>query len=143
MNDPLIALRDTLRAFTREREWDRYHTPKNLAMALIVEAAELAEHFQWLTPEESQSLRDGGKREQISDELADVLIYLVELADTLDIDLAAAARDKIEKNALKYPVEKARGNAKKYDELWPKGIPRDNHRPRTNEEASSAGPSQG
>ena len=115
--DPLIELRDTLRAFTREREWDRYHSPKNLAMALIVEAAELAEHFQWLTAEESQSLRDGGKREEIGDELADVLIYLVELADTLDIDLAAAARAKIEKNARKYPVEKARGNAKKYDEL--------------------------
>ena len=117
MNDPLIALRDKLRAFTREREWDRYHTPKNLAMALIVEAAELAEHFQWLTPEESQSLGYGGKREQIRDELADVLIYLVELADALEVDLIAAARDKIEKNALKYPVEKARGNAKKYDEL--------------------------
>ena len=116
MNDPLIALRDTLRAFTREREWDRYHTPKNLAMALIVEAAELAEHFQWLTAEESQSPQDG-RREKIRDELADVLIYLVELADTLDVDLAAAARDKIGKNALKYPVEKARGNAKKYDEL--------------------------
>ena len=116
MNDPLIALRDKLRAFTREREWDRYHTPKNLAMALIVEAAELAEHFQWLTAEESQSPQDG-KREKIREELADVLIYLVELADTLDIDLAAAARDKIEKNALKYPVEKSRGNAKKYDEL--------------------------
>jgi len=114
--DPLIELRDTLRAFTREREWDRYHTPKNLAMALIVEAAELAEHFQWLTAEESQSPQDG-KREKIRDELADVLIYLVELADTLDVDLAAAARDKIAKNALKYPVEKARGNAKKYDEL--------------------------
>ncbi len=116
MKDPLIELRDTLRAFTREREWDRYHTPKNLAMALIVEAAELAEHFQWLTPEESQSPQDG-KREKIRDELADVLIYLVELADTLDIDLAAAACDKIGKNALKYPVDKARGNAKKYDEL--------------------------
>ena len=114
--DPLIELRDTLRAFTREREWDRYHTPKNLAMALIVEAAELAEHFQWLTAEESQSPQDG-KREKIRDELADVLIYLVELADTLDVDLAAAARDKIGKKALKYPVEKARGNAKKYDEL--------------------------
>jgi NTP pyrophosphatase (non-canonical NTP hydrolase) len=114
--DPLIELRDTLRAFTREREWDRYHTPKNLAMALIVEAAELAEHFQWLTAEESQSPQDG-RREKIRDELADVLIYLVELADTLDVDLAAAARDKIGKNALKYPVEKARGNAKKYDEL--------------------------
>ena len=116
MKDPLIELRDTLRAFTREREWGRYHTPKNLAMALIVEAAELAEHFQWLTAEESQSPQDG-KREKIREELADVLIYLVELADTLDIDLAAAARDKIEKNALKYPVEKSRGNAKKYDEL--------------------------
>ncbi|MBM3390399.1 MAG: nucleotide pyrophosphohydrolase [Betaproteobacteria bacterium] len=117
MNDPLIDLRDRLRAFAREREWDRYHTPKNLAMALIVEAAELAEHFQWLTAEESQSLRHGDKREDIRDELADVLIYLIELADTLDIDLAAAARDKIGKNALKYPVDKARGNAKKYDEL--------------------------
>lgn len=114
--DPLIELRDTLRAFTREREWDRYHTPKNLAMALIVEAAELAEHFQWLTAEESQSPQDG-KREKIRDELADVLIYLVELADTLDVDLVAAARDKIGKNALKYPVDKARGNARKYDEL--------------------------
>ena len=114
--DPLIELRDALRAFTREREWDRYHTPKNLAMALIVEAAELAEHFQWLTAEESQSPQDG-RREKIRDELADVLIYLVELADTLDVALAAAARDKIGKNALKYPVDKARGNAKKYDEL--------------------------
>ena len=74
MNDPLIALRDKLRAFTREREWDRYHTPKNLAMALIVEAAELAEHFQWLTAEESQSPQDG-KREKIRDELADGTIY--------------------------------------------------------------------
>ena len=115
-DDALIELRDALRAFTRELEWDRYHTPKNLAMALIVEAAELAEHFQWLTAEESQSPQDG-KREKIRDELADVLIYLVELADTLDVDLAAAARDKIAKNALKYPVDKARGNAKKYDEL--------------------------
>ena len=117
MTDPLIELRDRLRAFAREREWDRYHTPKNLAMALIVEAAELAEHFQWLTPEESQSLRDGDRREAVHDELADVLIYLVELADTLGVDLAAAARAKIAKNALKYPVEKARGNARKYDEL--------------------------
>lgn len=115
--DVLIELRDRLRTFAREREWDRYHTPKNLAMALIVEAAELAEHFQWLTAEESQSLQHGGKREEIRDELADVLIYLVELADTLGVDLAAAARDKIEKNALKYPLDKARGNAKKYDEL--------------------------
>ena len=117
MSDPLVELRDALRAFTRAREWDRYHTPKNLAMALIVEAAELAEHFQWLTAEESRSLGHGAKREKIRDELADVLIYLVELADTLEVDLVAAAREKIEKNALKYPVDKARGNALKYDEL--------------------------
>ena len=112
----LDDLKQRLRVFATARDWEQFHTPKNLAMALIVEAAELAEHFQWLTAEESQSLQDG-KREKIRDELADVLIYLVELADTLDVDLAAAARDKIAKNALKYPVEKARGNAKKYDEL--------------------------
>lgn len=117
MPNELVQLRDRLRDFTREREWHRYHTPKNLAMALIVEAAELAEHFQWLTAEESQSLQDGEKKDKIRDELADVLIYLVELADALDVDLAAAARAKIAKNALKYPVDKARGNAKKYDEL--------------------------
>jgi NTP pyrophosphatase (non-canonical NTP hydrolase) len=114
--DSLTALRDALRVFAREREWERYHTPKNLAMALIVEAAELVEHFQWLSAEESQSLRDG-KREQVREEVADVLIYLVELADALDIDLAAAARAKMARNAEKYPVEKARGNAAKYDEL--------------------------
>lgn len=114
--DPLIELRDRLRVFAREREWNRYHTPKNLAMALIVEAAELAEHFQWLTPE--QSLKPAPDRHgRIREEVADVLIYLVELADALNIDLAAAARDKIAQNAAKYPVEKARGNAKKYDEL--------------------------
>lgn len=117
MPNELVQLRDRLRDFTREREWHRYHTPKNLAMALIVEAAELAEHFQWLTAEESQSLQDGEKKDKIRDELADVLIYLVELADALDVDLAAAVRAKIAKNALKYPVDKARGNAKKYDEL--------------------------
>lgn len=114
--DALIALRDELRSFTRAREWDRYHSPKNLAMALIVEAAELAEHFQWLTPEQSCALPEE-KAGKVREEVADVLIYLVELADVLDIDLAAAAREKIARNAEKYPVEKARGNARKYDEL--------------------------
>jgi len=116
MNDPLIELRDRLREFTREREWHRYHTPKNLAMALIVEAAELAEQFQWLTPEESGALPPE-KHARVRDELADVLVYLIELADVLEVDLAAAARDKIARNAIKYPVEKARGNALKYDEF--------------------------
>lgn len=112
-DDALIELRDALRAFTREREWDRYHTPKNLAMALIVEAAELAEHFQWLTAEESQSPQDG-RREKIRDELADVLIYLVRLAAVLEVDLDEAVRSKLATNASKYPIHRARGNASKY-----------------------------
>lgn len=99
----LWSLRDALRAFCAERDWPRYHTPKNLAMALVVEAAELVEQFQWLTAEESQSL-SAERREAVGDEIADVLIYLTELADVLDIDLLAAARQKIAKNARKYPV---------------------------------------
>lgn len=112
----LLALRDTLRDFVAARDWRTYHTPKNLAMALIVEAAELAEHFQWATPEESSALTPE-KAAAVQEEVADVLIYLVELADVLGIDLIHAARDKIAKNALKYPVEKARGNATKWDKL--------------------------
>ncbi len=99
----LTSLRDALRDFSAVRDWRQYHTPKNLAMAMIVEAAELVEHFQWSTPEES--LRPApDKLAEIRDEVADTLIYLVELADALDIDLIAAARDKIVKNALKYPA---------------------------------------
>lgn len=99
----LLALRHTLREFAAARDWRDFHTPKNLAMALIVEAAELVEHFQWATPEESRSL-SAEKAAAVREEVADVLIYLVELADVLDIDLIVAARDKIAKNALKYPV---------------------------------------
>ena len=99
----LVMLRDTLREFAAARDWRGFHTPKNLSMALIVEAAELVEHFQWATPEESCKLSPE-KAAAVRDEVADVLIYLVEIADVLDIDLIAAARDKITKNALKYPV---------------------------------------
>jgi dCTP diphosphatase len=102
----LTDLRDTLRDFCAARDWHSYHTPKNLAMALIVEAAELVEHFQWATPGESQSLSPG-KVAEVRDEVADVLIYLVEIADVLGIDLLAAARDKIVKNAAKYPAPRA------------------------------------
>ncbi|MBI4985875.1 MAG: nucleotide pyrophosphohydrolase [Rhodocyclales bacterium] len=99
----LATLRDALRDFAAARAWQPFHTPKNLAMAMIVEAAELVEHFQWATPEES--LRPSPEKlAAIRDEVADTLIYLVELADALDIDLVAAARDKIVKNALKYPA---------------------------------------
>ncbi len=99
----LASLRDALRDFAVARDWRQFHTPKNLAMAMIVEAAELVEHFQWATPEESLN-PSPDKRAAIRDEVADTLIYLVELADALDIDLIAAARDKIAKNAVKYPA---------------------------------------
>lgn len=99
----LTTLRDALRAFCAARGWHRFHTPKNLVMALSVEAAELVEHFQWATPEESLTLA-ADKRAAVADEIADVLIYLTELADVLDIDPIAAAREKIVKNAAKYPA---------------------------------------
>ena len=99
----LLALRDALREFAAARNWRKYHTPKNLAMALIVEAAELVEHFQWATPEESHSLPPE-KMAAVRDEIADVLIYLIGIADALDIDPIAAARDKIGKNTVKYPA---------------------------------------
>ena len=98
----LATLRDALRAFCAARDWHRFHTPKNLVMALSVEAAELVEHFQWATPEESQNL-SAKQRAEVADEIADVLIYLTELADVLDIDPIDAARQKIAKNAVKYP----------------------------------------
>ena len=99
----LVQLRDALREFAELRQWRAYHSPKNLAMAMIVEAAELVEHFQWLTPEESMALSPE-KLGAVRDELADTLIYLVELADVLGIDPIAAARDKMQKNAIKYPA---------------------------------------
>ena len=109
-------LRDALRRFAAERDWDQFHFPKNLAIALSVEAAELLEHFQWLPDVESAAL-PAETRTKVREELADVLLYLVCLADKLEIDLAAAAFDKIAVNAKKYPVHKARGTSKKYTDL--------------------------
>ena len=112
----LNGLRDRLRAFAAERDWEPFHTPKNLAMALSVEAAELLEHFQWLTPEASMQL-DPEMRAGVREELADVLLYLVRLADRLDVDLIEAAHDKMRLNALRYPIARARGSSRKYDRL--------------------------
>ena len=112
----LSALRNDLRRFAAARDWQQFHTPKNLAMALSVEAAELLEHFQWLTPEQSSRL-DAKARRAVGEELADVLLYLTRLADVLGIDPLAAARRKLRLNARKYPVSKAKGNARKYSEL--------------------------
>ncbi len=117
MNKPnLDDLKAALREFARERDWEQFHTPKNLAMALIVETAELLEHFQWLTPEQSLHL-DAEKVEEVRQELADNLIYLTRLADILGIDLLDAAFAKIAINAAKYPADKARGNSKRAGEL--------------------------
>lgn len=115
MNSPpdLEALKQQVRQFAAARDWQRFHTPKNLAMAMIVEAAELVEQFQWLTPEESANLSTE-KHEAVRQEMADVLIYLVRLADILEIDLLDSAHAKIEINARKYPIDKSYGNAEKY-----------------------------
>jgi dCTP diphosphatase len=112
----LTDLRQRLRSFAAERDWDPFHSPKNLASALTVEAAELLEHFQWLTEPQSAAL-SAEQRLAVSHEMADVLIYLVRLADKLDVDLLAAAGEKLELNAQKYPADKVRGSARKYTEL--------------------------
>ncbi len=114
--DSLDTLQRHIREFAEARAWERYHTPKNLVMALSVEAAELLEPFQWLTPEQSRSL-SGEQHEAVRQEIADVLIYLTRLADVLNIDLLEAAADKLTINARKYPVEKAHGNALKSTEF--------------------------
>jgi len=111
----LPALRDRLRRFAAERDWDQFHSPKNLAMALIAEAAELVEHFQWLTEAQSRDL-PADKRAQVADELADILVYLVRIADKLDIDLLTAATAKMDRNEVKYPAAKVKGSARKYTE---------------------------
>jgi dCTP diphosphatase len=111
----LTQLRDALREFAAERDWDQFHSPKNLASALSVEAAELLECFQWLTEEQSRNLTPE-QHAHVREELADVLNYLVRLADKLDVNLLEAARDKIGQNALKYPVAKAKGSIRKYSD---------------------------
>lgn len=111
----LTELKLRLREFIQERDWEQFHSPKNLAMALSVEAAELVEIFQWLTEAESAVL-DKDRRLRAEAELADVLVYLVRIADRLDVDLLQAVTGKLEENARKYPAERVRGKALKYDE---------------------------
>ncbi|HEY9268399.1 MAG TPA: nucleotide pyrophosphohydrolase [Methylotenera sp.] len=113
MTDSLQELRTRINYFVAERDWAQFHTPKNLAMAMIVEAAELVEQFQWDTPQESQQL-SSEKREAVSHELADTFVYLLRIAEVLNIDLIEAANQKIGLNAKKYPADKARGSNAKY-----------------------------
>lgn len=114
--DSLEQLRQRLARFADERDWQQFHSPKNLSMALIAEAAELVEHFQWLSEAQSFEL-DEKKHSQVRLELADILIYLVRTADRLDIDLISAANDKIAINDGRYPVEKVKGKAGRADDF--------------------------
>jgi NTP pyrophosphatase (non-canonical NTP hydrolase) len=113
MADSLENLRNRLQIFVQERDWEQFHSPKNLAMAMIVEAAELVEHFQWMTEQESLEITTE-KRDEVAQEIADTFVYLLRMADVLGIDLIDAANAKMEINAKKYPVEKARGKNDKY-----------------------------
>ena len=110
----LAELKAAVQQFVRERDWERFHSPKNLSMALAAEAGELMEHFLW---DESQASLARARTEPVADELADILVYAIEFANIAGIDLAAAIEAKMRKNALKYPVDKARGKALKYTEL--------------------------
>jgi len=112
----LEELRVRLAAFAAERDWEQFHSPKNLAMALAAESGELLEHFQWLTEDESMAPPEA-TRDEVALEIADVLLFLVRLADRLGIDPLEAAARKLELNARKYPVDKSRGRATKYDRL--------------------------
>ncbi len=118
---PLIdvsLLQEAVGRFAREREWERFHSPKNLAMALTGEVGELVELFQWLSEDDSRRVaRDPATARRVRDEIADVLLYLVRLAAVLDVDLDEAVRSKLAANARKYPIERARGSAKKYSDL--------------------------
>lgn len=110
----LEEIRQHVASFAKERDWEQFHSPKNLAMALSVEVAELMEHFQWLSEAQSCSL-DEDVLAAVADEIADVQVYLVRIADTLGVDILAAVAAKMEKNGQKYPADKVRGSAKKYN----------------------------
>ena len=111
----LKTLDSKIKAFAKERDWDQYHSPKNLSMALIGEAAELIEEFQWLTEEQSHNL-EPEKLSKVKDELGDIFIYLLRISGVLGVDILEAANEKFKKNEQKYPADKCRGSSKKYNE---------------------------
>jgi NTP pyrophosphatase (non-canonical NTP hydrolase) len=114
----VAEIKSRVLAFARERDWEQFHAPKNLSMALAAEAGELMEHFLWASSEDSrETLTDPVKRQKIEEELSDVIIYALEFANMTGIDVAAAIERKMAANAAKYPVEKAKGRSVKYDEL--------------------------
>ncbi len=115
-DDSLRHLAQQLAQFASDRDWQQFHSPKNLASALVVEAGELLEHFQWLTEEQSRNL-SADKRNEVAAEVADVLLYLIQLSSALGVDPVEAAQAKLKRNEEKYPAERARGNSRKYDKL--------------------------
>jgi len=117
MDDGLSNIIDMLLKFRREREWEQFHRPKELAISIVLEAAELLEEFQWKTDKEIKKYLDEGGVENVKEEVADIAIYILLLSNDLGIDLLGAIREKLKKNEKKYPVEKAKGSAKKYDKL--------------------------
>lgn len=117
-NIDITKMQSIINDFANERDWKQFHTPKNISMALNIEASELMEIFQWLTPEESCLItKDPMKKACVEDEISDVFIYLLRMADLLKIDIEKSVMNKIKKNALKYPIDKSKGNSKKYNEL--------------------------
>ncbi|NLY63440.1 MAG: nucleotide pyrophosphohydrolase [Alcaligenaceae bacterium] len=116
MPQDLDSIKEALRKFAHDRQWDKYHSPKNIAMALTVEAAELQEIFQWMSEEESAS-PDSDTLQAIKHEIADVFLYLLTISRVLNIDILDAATEKLALNAIKYPLDKSRGNATKYTKL--------------------------
>jgi len=114
--DPIRLLSEQLEKFAKDRDWEQFHSPKNLASALIVEAGELLEHFQWITEADSRTL-DARKKDAVAAEAADVLLYLIRFASVMDIDLVAAAQAKLQVNAKRYPIELARGTSRRSEEL--------------------------
>lgn len=115
--EDLGSILEQLLKFRRERDWEQFHRPKELAISIVLEAAELLEEFQWRTDEETKKHIEEGGRENIKDEVADIAVYILLLSHDLGIDLTDAIKEKLKKNAEKYPVEKSRGSAKKYDKL--------------------------
>jgi NTP pyrophosphatase (non-canonical NTP hydrolase) len=117
-NTTVEELKTRVLAFVRERDWEQFHSPKNLSMALAAEAGELMEHFLWATPDQSKAIAaDAVKRQKIADELADVIVYALEFANATGLDVAASIEAKMIANGKKYPVEKAKGRSEKYNEL--------------------------
>jgi dCTP diphosphatase len=115
MKDAIADIAEKLRRFAEERDWEQFHSPKNLAMAMTVEVAELLEHFQWLTEEQSNNLPPE-KKALAAEEIADIQIYLIRMADKLGIDIHDSVRVKIGQNEKKYPTDRVRGDARKYSE---------------------------